>query len=213
MKKKFTLVLLVLMTILVSSFCFALVVESAAGTWPATWPKELEPYRKQARTVGVMHGIQETVYEIPFNHREDFEKAWPYILTLKSPGAPLILEKSPSTYSVSGSTAQAGVRILCPSGGVSGTPDGKRLTAGPPWPEYLKSKSGALPEYVNNENGIWVPTDRNSRKVVLHRARVDIILITDGTIVDLNRIPLPPNTPIMDNRFKEKHKKTEGNRS
>ncbi|HET6879982.1 MAG TPA: hypothetical protein VFI31_07495 [Pirellulales bacterium] len=30
-----------------------------------------------------------------------------------------------------------------------------------------------------------------------------IELIVDGDIVDLNRIPLPPDTPIIDERFKE----------
>ncbi len=30
-----------------------------------------------------------------------------------------------------------------------------------------------------------------------------IELIVDGEIVDLNRIPLPPDTPIIDERFKD----------
>jgi hypothetical protein len=30
-----------------------------------------------------------------------------------------------------------------------------------------------------------------------------IELAVDGNIVDLNRIPLPPDTPIIDERFKE----------
>ena len=33
------------------------------------------------------------------------------------------------------------------------------------------------------------------------RARIDIELIVDGDIVDLNRIPLPTDTPIIDKRF------------
>jgi hypothetical protein len=211
MKKQFAMVLFTVMTFLVSSFCFAMVEISDTGTWPASWPKELEPYRKQARTVTVAHGIQETVYEIPFDNREDFEKAWPYILTLKGSGSRLILEKSPSTYSISGSTSTTGVRILCPSGGVSVTPDGTRLIAGPPWPENIKLKSGELPEYVVHENGKWVPADRSHGKGCMNRARVDLVLITDGKIVDLNRIPLPPDTLIIDNRFKDKkpHNKTD----
>lgn len=36
------------------------------------------------------------------------------------------------------------------------------------------------------------------------RVRIDIVLITDGKVVDLNRIPLPANTIIVDNRFTEK---------
>lgn len=205
-KKKIAIMVFVVMTVLVSSFCFALVEISDTGTWPGSWPKALEPYRKQARTVGVAHGIQETVYEIPFGTREEFEKAWPHILALKSSGSRLILEKSPSTYSVSGSTAAAGVRILCPSGGVSIGPDGKRLTAGPPWPQEIKSRSGELPEYVENEHGKWIPAEPGNRATFLNRARVDIVLITDGKIVDLNRIPLPSGTLIVDNRFKDKDK-------
>ena len=39
------------------------------------------------------------------------------------------------------------------------------------------------------------------------RARIDIELVVDGNIVDLNRIPLPADTPIIDKRFKDKHNK------
>jgi hypothetical protein len=31
--------------------------------------------------------------------------------------------------------------------------------------------------------------------------------VVDGEIVDLNRIPLPPDTPIIDERFKDGDKK------
>jgi len=211
MGKKSAILVLVVMTVLLSCVCLAMVSIANTGTWPDSWPKELEPYRKQAKSVS---GNQETAYEISFYNREDFEKAWPHILTLKSPGASLILENSPPTYFGFGestakfgfgeSTAKARVRILCPVAVWVRTPDGKRLATGPPWPDYLKSESGELPEYVTNENGKWVPADRGDRVDVLQRARVDIVLITDGKIVDLNRIPLPPDTPIIDNRFKDK---------
>lgn len=206
MVKKAALALFFMMSILGSSLCVALVSVSNTGTWPESWPKELEPFHNQAKTYDVAHGIQETVHEIPFDSQEYFEIAWPHILTLKSAGGVLILEKSPSTYSISGSTADAGVRILCPSGGASKTPDGKQLTAGPPWPESVMTKSGELSEYVVIEEGKWVPADRSKFTGFLHRARVDIVLITDGKIVDLNRIPLPPDTPIIDNRFIDKSK-------
>ena len=32
---------------------------------------------------------------------------------------------------------------------------------------------------------------------------ITIELIVDGEIVDLNRIPLPPDTPIIDERFND----------
>lgn len=199
----------VVVCVLSSSLCFALLMAVESGTWPDSWPKELEPFRKQARTVDVAHGIQETVYEIPFENREAFEKVWGHILKLKSKGAPLILEKSPSTYNVSGSKMERGVLVLCPSAGSVGLPDGTRLHAGPPWPEYIKSLSGELPEYVVHEGGNfvqeggWVPFDRKKgdQNGFRYRARVDIILVTDGKVIDLNRIPLPPDTPIVDRRF------------
>jgi hypothetical protein len=33
------------------------------------------------------------------------------------------------------------------------------------------------------------------------RARVDIHLVVDGEVIDLNRIPLPADTPIIDKRW------------
>jgi len=212
----------ILVLTLASALCIAVVYTSQEGRWPESWPKELEPYRKHARTVMVAHGIQENVYEIPFDRREEFEKAWPHILKLKGKDAPLILERSPFTYHVSGSEAACGVMILSPSSGFTGGPnspraetvtemeelvkEGKMLRASPPWPEYLYSAEGELPEYVTleEEDGRlkWVPAARG------HRARVDIILITDGKIVDLNRIQLPANSPIVDNRFNKGHTNT-----
>jgi len=82
--------------LLVASLCLALVGIRYEGDWPDTWPKELDPLRAQARTLDVGTGIQQTVYEIPFTSREEFEAAWPHILAVKSEGAPLILVKSPS---------------------------------------------------------------------------------------------------------------------
>ena len=56
------------------------------GTWPKSWPKELEPLRKQAWTwVGGL--AMNTSYAIPFATREEFESAWPHILKVKSKGA------------------------------------------------------------------------------------------------------------------------------
>ena len=68
---------------------------------------------------------------------------------------------------------------------------------------------GGLPEYVSNQDGKWVAYDGKERKGFLHRARVDIVLITDGKIVDLNRIRLPADTPIIDNRFKDKYNESD----
>jgi hypothetical protein len=66
------------------------------GMWPESWPKEMEPLRKQSRTfegpkVLFLH------YLIPFTKREDFESAWPHLLKVKSKGAPIILVRGPKT--------------------------------------------------------------------------------------------------------------------
>jgi len=186
--------------------CWALVRTMPQGHWPETWPKELEAYRKQAKTIDVAHGIQETVYEIQFDKREDFEKAWPAILKVKDKGAPLITS-SPSYYDKSGSSSTMGVRILCPASGTSGRPGGKKLETGGPWPDSLKSPSGVLPEYVvHSEKDEWVPYDGTNRRGFINRARIDIELITDGSIIDLNRIRLPADTPIIDKRKLEPDK-------
>src|SRR5437764_11991576 len=81
------------------------------GDWPPTWPRELEPLRKQSRTLaGPM--AEQPHYEIPFTKREEFESAWPHLLKVKSKGAPLVLLRSPD--SELGTTIRAGVRIHCP---------------------------------------------------------------------------------------------------
>ena len=64
------------------------------GNWPATWPKELEPLRTQARTLRGPQ-LEEMAYEIRFNDRAGFEAAWPHLLSLKSNKAPIFLERGP----------------------------------------------------------------------------------------------------------------------
>ena len=182
------------------------------GAWPKNWPKELEPLRKQSRTL-----VHQTlaIHEIPFTNRGEFESAWPHILAVKNKGAPVILLSSPDTRHVS--SIKAGVHILSPltgtlvnpegarypPGAESAIPGGKFLRIGPPWPDDIQSASGVLPEYVVDHNGKWVPfTEKDSKERYIRRARIDIELIVDGNIVDLNRIPLPADTPISDQRFK-----------
>jgi hypothetical protein len=132
------------------------------GTWPETWPKELEGLRKQARTLeGPLAPLLH--YAIPFNDQEQFEAAWPHLLKVKSPGAQLVLRRGPSFWLGGGA---AGVCIHTP-------PRGERPVAD-----------------AKNAGG------RAERTIYIE-------LIVDGDIVDLNRIPLPPDTPIRDERFKK----------
>jgi hypothetical protein len=131
------------------------------GTWPDTWPKELEALRGESRTlegpkVLFLH------YAIPFTKRETFEAAWPHLLKVKSHGAPIVLRRGPS-FCLGG--ASAGVCVHTPPQGEAAI-DGK------------------------DAQGKWEKT-------------IYIELIVDGEIVDLNRIPLPPDSPIIDERFKD----------
>ena len=83
------------------------------GTWPDTWPKELEPLRKRAMTVRG-GSADTTFYEIPFTKREEFEAAWPHLLKAKSPGGPVVLKRGPDQVAVR--PVAAGVRVQCPPG-------------------------------------------------------------------------------------------------
>lgn len=133
-----------------------------SGTWSKSWPKELEPLRKQART---FEGPKDPLlhYAIPFTNRDEFESAWPHLLKIKSKGAPIVLRRGPSFWL--GDKATAGVCVHTPPTGEAPIADGK------------------------DAKGNWEKT-------------IYIELIVDGEIIDLNRIPLPADTPIIDERFK-----------
>ena len=127
------------------------------GTWPKSWPKELEPLREQARTFeGPLAPNQH--YAIPFSKREEFESAWPHLLTVKSKGAGIVLVRGPNFFL---GERKAGVVVHAPPSGDSANVRGRELTT-----TYIE-------------------------------------LVVDGEIVDLNRIPLPADTPIIDQRFKD----------
>jgi hypothetical protein len=139
------------------------------GTWPESWPKELEPLRKQSRTfegpeVPLLH------YEVPFTKREDFEAAWPHLLKVKSKGAPIFLMRAPYTKVFK---LKAGVVIHCPPAGADIRANAEVPLAGVP-----------------HDRGRWMRTNH-------------IELVVDGEIVDLNRIALPADTPIIDQRFED----------
>lgn len=185
--------------------CLANTCISGGGWWPSSWPKELEGLRDGATTYYEHSGTQEIIYAIPFKSREEFEAAWPHLLSLKSKEAPIILQPGPTQYYFRnfGPTIRAGVLILWPSGPGLLLPGGTRLPAGPPWPESVKSASGVLPEYVMVEDGKWVPAGErdNQKQGFKFRARVDIVLVFDGNVVDTNRVAFPKDAPIVPGRF------------
>ena len=145
------------------------------GMWPKSWPKELEPLRKQSRTFEGPVVLYRR-YLIPFTKREEFEAAWPHLLKVKSKGAPIILVRAPKTdfFAIN----PAGVLIHTPPVGTD---------------------NRAVPE--KPLRGMW-PSERTDLMETTY-----FELVVDGKIVDLNRIALPADTPIIDNRFKDGQKK------
>ena len=216
-----------LSVLLGTSLATALVMRSSAGKWPATWPKDLEPLRKQARTLEVFTGTQEHIYTIPFETREEFEKFWPLLMKVRTPGSPLIISKVGAIEKGWGdllSNAKPCVRIKGPTGGYSGgtVKDGRldlkeldagtMLFAGAPWPKELSGPDGDLPEYVTTFRKAdgklaWKSLESVPEKTrgFHNRARVDIELVIDGNIVDLNRVRLPKDARIIDRRFPDVH--------
>ena len=82
---------------------------------------------------------------------------------------------------------------------------GDALRTEPPWPKSAYLPNGELSEYVCAERVdgrlTWVPAKLDGEvRGFLNRARVDIELVVDGEVIDLNRIPLPPDTRIIDKR-------------
>ena len=151
---KRTIVFLAAIAFCAVSSVYAMYEVEYKGTWPKSWPKELEPLRKRARTFeGPLAPHQH--YAIPFTKREEFESAWPHILKVKSKGAPVRLVRGPNFFV--GAHIKAGVVVHSPPLGQED-------------PTYIE-------------------------------------LVVDGEVVDLNRIPLPADTPIVDERFRDGKKK------
>lgn len=221
---KRTVVLSLLLSVLLgTSLARALMFPSNEGKWPTTWPQELEPLRKQSKSLGVATGTQENIYTIPFETREDFEKYWPILMSLRSPRSPLTLSRVGKVEKGWGdllSNERPCVRIRAPSGGyVGGTPKdgrldlkeleaGTMLFVGAPWPEDMEGPNGELPEYVTSvRSPVGTLAWRSIQAIPKqdpgfhYRARIDIELVIDGKIIDLNRIRLPTDAHLNDRRF------------
>ena len=150
---------------------YALYDVSDTGDWPQDWPKEMEPLRKQARTL-VGPTLPSQHFAIRFEKREDFEAAWPHILKVKTEGAPIVLVRGENFFL--GKGQKAGVIIHTP-------PAGQKVNPDTPKAPKRRTEHPALDWFYANY----------------------IELVVDGEIVDLNRIPLPEDTPIIDRRFKK----------
>src|SRR5579862_8998893 len=91
-------------TALLTTIAFGVAVPAMAvygltntGTWPKSWPKELEGLRKQARTLEHMDS-RSRHYAIRFTKRGEIESAWPYLLKVKSKGAPIFLVRGENFF-------------------------------------------------------------------------------------------------------------------
>jgi hypothetical protein len=95
------------------------------GTWPKSWPAELEPLRKQARTFeNPLESLPPPQhYAIPFTKQNEFESAWPHHLKIKSKGGSIVLRRGPSVWL--GDKATAGVCVHTPPTGEAPIADGK----------------------------------------------------------------------------------------
>jgi len=200
----------VLLILLIAHTANGLWEEDKTGTWPQSWPKEMELLRAHARSIGVANGTQESIYEIHFSDRDEFEKAWPIILSLKTYGAPVRLYRVGSEHAQGlhqlESNALPTVRMYAPPRVTRLLPDGKQELIGSPWPKEIVGPHGEMPEYVrenSRSDPTLVPSDLDRRKwrEFNYRARIDIDLVLDGTVLDLNRVQLPTDTPIVDHRF------------
>ena len=58
----------------------------------------------------------------------------------------------------------------------------------------------SLPQ-MRPDAALWIRGQSNLRVTWMYTTYIE--LVVDGEIVDLNRIPLPPDTPIIDERFKD----------
>lgn len=203
------------------------------GNWPEEWPQELEPLRPTSRTLGVGTGIQENIYEIPIPDRATFEKVWPAVLQVRTPGSPLTLYRTgatpPKAWGTLLSNERAAIRIYGPAGSckVFGKLDpeekekpldqlveeGRAVRVQAPWPEYLIGENGELPEWAvikkQDEGPVkWIPADPRNKETddfpsFYYRIRIDVELVVDGEVIDLNRIEFPEGVTVFDKRFKQ----------
>ena len=216
-----------------ATVCSGAIFPQGRGAWPQDWPKELESLRESSRTIGVGTGIQENIYEIPIPDRETFESIWPAILRLRTPGGPLTLYRAgsppPKAWGDFLSNKKPAIRIYGPTGAYSlkeeidpqNPPDfeklikeGRALRAKAPWPDYIVSNNGELPEYVvltfSDDGQVkWTPAhprddEPEEPRGFYNRARIDVELVIDGQIIDLNHIELPDGVKVVDRRFEDK---------
>lgn len=182
----------------------ALVIPGTRGTWPEDWPKELEPLRERSRTTEWATGSQEDSHRIPFADRGDFEKHWPVFRTLLKPGARITLRSPQKAADAVQDLTGPSVIVHAPPAGVA--LDGeKTFRTGFTWPDSAFLPDGTLPEYVMSEEKDgkkrWVPKLGDADRIGFqYRARIDLTLVVDGSVIDLNRVRFPEGVTVVDAR-------------
>src|SRR5436189_76547 len=96
-KMKKTIGVLIAFAICMCSIAYADYGVIDKGTWAKSWPAQLEPLRNQARTLEGPHVLY-LWYAIRFNKPAEFKAAWPYILKVKTKGAPVFLMRAPNFF-------------------------------------------------------------------------------------------------------------------
>ncbi len=183
------------------SVSFALIWGEDHGAWSPDWPKELEPYRERASTIDPLPFGGVTIHTVPFTNRSDFEKIWPVLLSVKSKGAPLTLRSGSvelrRRWSFSGATIDDdGMIIVDPDRTIDPSGADKEYCDG--WPEGtypgVKIHASSHSIYPKNSPAYASCVASDGQPT----ARIE--LFVDGNVIDLNRIRLPADTPIIDKR-------------
>jgi hypothetical protein len=78
--------------------------------------------------------------------------------------------------------------------------DGTWLRAGAPWPDCVYDERGELPEYIGYEKIDGRLQWTRHAKNAYVRCRIELELVVDGKIIDLDRLEIPADTPIIDKR-------------
>jgi len=166
-------ILVTLLVGVVAAQLFADVSIENRGRWPESWPQELEPLREKSRTI---EGPLAGFlhYEIPFSDRDAFESAWSHLLQVKSQESPIVLIRSPYEG--------------------TGAMKGSSMKAGVLINSYPLASSTEDPAASD------APAKGTKPKSAI---TTYLVLVVDGKVVDLNRIPLPKNTYIQDERFQD----------
>ncbi len=183
---------------------------------PPQWPEGLRPqvWSKDQQTIFQQRtsfrgwyfqfdDVREALLELRCDSQADFEKLWPALVSVKSKGAPIILKKGESSYR-GGPVVVRSVGILYPLRNREGL---SRPGIDPNLLASVLRSSDRPPEYVTAAGKPFtgvLPRPAPKRYELpepLYRVRTDIMLVVDGDTIDLNRIPLPEDTPIIDERF------------